>query len=47
MFKMAVWIQNYAKCEVCAVFRFIHTKGETAAEIHHQLSVYGIDVMAS
>jgi hypothetical protein len=37
---MAVWIQNLAKCE------FLHAKGETAAEIHHQLvSVYGEDVM--
>jgi hypothetical protein len=43
---MAVSIQNPAKCVVCAVIRFLHTKGETAAEIHRQLvSVYGEDVM--
>jgi hypothetical protein len=39
---MAVWIQNPSKCEVRAVSRLIHEKGETAAEIHRQfLSVYG------
>jgi hypothetical protein len=43
---VAVSIQNPAKCEVCAVIRFLHAKGETAAEIHCQLvSVYGEDVM--
>jgi hypothetical protein len=43
---MAVSIQNPASCEVHAVIRFIHTKGETAAEIHCQLvSVYGEVVM--
>jgi hypothetical protein len=43
---MAMSIQNPAKCEVCAVIRFLHAKGETAAEIHCQLvSVYGEDVM--
>jgi hypothetical protein len=43
---MAVSIQNPAKCEVPAVIRFLHAKGETAAEIHHQLvSVYGEYVM--
>jgi hypothetical protein len=43
---MAVLIQNPAKCEVCAVIRFLSAKGETAAEIHRQLvSVYGEDVM--
>jgi hypothetical protein len=46
MFKMAMSIQNPAKCEVRAIIQFLHTKGETAAEIHHQLvSVYGEDVM--
>jgi hypothetical protein len=43
---MAVSIQNPVKCEVRAVIRFLHAKGETAAEIHRQLvSVYGEDVM--
>jgi hypothetical protein len=43
---MTVSIQNPAKCEVLAVIRFLHAKGETAAEIHRQLvSVYGEDVM--
>jgi transposase len=43
---MAVSIQNLAKCEVRALIRFLHAKGETAAEIHHQLlSVYGEDIM--
>jgi hypothetical protein len=43
---MAMSIQNLAKCEVRAVVRFLHAKGETAAEIHPQLvSVYGKDVM--
>jgi hypothetical protein len=38
--------QNLAKCEVRAVIRFNHAKGETAAEIHRQLvSEYGEDVM--
>jgi hypothetical protein len=46
VFKMAVSIQNPAKCEVRAVIRFLHAKEETAAEIHRQLvSVYGEDVM--
>jgi hypothetical protein len=36
-----------AKCEVRAVIRFRHAKGETADEIHRQLvSVYGEGVMA-
>jgi hypothetical protein len=43
---MAVSIQNPAKCEVRAVIRFLHVKGGTAAESHHQLvSVYGEDVL--
>jgi hypothetical protein len=43
---MAMSIQNPSKCEVRAVIRFLHTKGETAAEIHRQLvSVYGEVVM--
>jgi hypothetical protein len=43
---MAESIQNPAKYEVRAVIRFLHAKGETAAEIHRQLaSVYGEDVM--
>jgi hypothetical protein len=43
---MAVSIQNPTKCEVRTVIRFLHAKGETAAEIHRQLlSVYGEDVM--
>jgi fibrillarin-like rRNA methylase len=42
---MAVQIQITTKCEVRAVMRFLHAKGETAAEIHRQLvSVYGEDV---
>jgi hypothetical protein len=46
VFKMAVSIQNLAKCEFRAVIRFLHAKGETAAEIHCQLvPVYGEDVM--
>jgi hypothetical protein len=41
VFKLAVSIQNPAKREVRAVIRFLHAKGETAAEIHRQLvSVY-------
>jgi transposase len=41
-----VSIQNPAKCEVRAVIRFLHSKGEIAAEIHRQLvSVYGEVVM--
>jgi hypothetical protein len=45
---MVVSIQNPAKCEIHAVIRVLHAKGETAAEIHRQLffrrnlSVYGI-----
>ena len=47
-FKMPVSIQNPTKCEVRAVIRFLCVKGDTAAEIHHQLvSVYGKDVMNS
>jgi hypothetical protein len=43
---MAVSIQNAAKCEVRAIIRFLHAKGETATEIHRLLvSVYGEDVM--
>jgi hypothetical protein len=43
---MAVPIQNPAKCEVRAVIRFLHAKGETAAEVHRRfVSVYGEDVM--
>jgi hypothetical protein len=43
---MAVLIQNPVKCEVLAVIRFLHPKGETAAEIHRQfISIYGEDVM--
>jgi hypothetical protein len=46
VFKMVVSIQNPAKCEVCAVVRFLHAQGETAAEIHYQLaSVYSEYVM--
>jgi hypothetical protein len=42
---MVMSVQNPAKCEVRTVIRFIHAKGETAAEIHRQLvSVYE-DVM--
>jgi hypothetical protein len=38
---MSVSVQNPTKCEVRAVIRFLHAKGETAAEIHRQLvSVY-------
>jgi hypothetical protein len=32
VFKMSVSIKNPAKCEVRAVIRFLHAKGETAAE---------------
>jgi hypothetical protein len=43
---MAVSIQNPAKCQVRAVIRFLHAKGETAAEIYRKLvSVYDEDVM--
>jgi hypothetical protein len=46
VFKMAVSNQNPANCEVHAVIRFIHAKGETSAEIHrHLVSIYGEDVM--
>jgi hypothetical protein len=46
VFKMVVSIQNLVKCEVRAVIRFLHAKGETAAEIHHQLvSVHSEDVL--
>jgi hypothetical protein len=38
---MAVLIPNPAKCEVRLVIRVLNAKGETAAEIHRQLSVYG------
>jgi hypothetical protein len=45
VFKMAVLIQNRIKCMVRAVIRFLHVKGETAAEIHrHLVSVYSEDV---
>jgi hypothetical protein len=37
VFKMAVSIQNPAKCEVRGVIRFLQAKGETAAEIHRHL----------
>jgi hypothetical protein len=43
---MAVLFQNPTKCEVREVIRFLHSKGETAAEIHrHLVPVYGKDVM--
>jgi hypothetical protein len=46
VFKMALSIDNPAKCEFRAVIRFLHAKGETAAEIHRQLvSVYSEDVI--
>jgi cytochrome c-type biogenesis protein CcmH/NrfF len=46
VFKMAASNQNPAKCEVRAIIRFLHAKGETAAEIHRQLvSMYGEYVM--
>jgi hypothetical protein len=46
VFKMVVSIQNPVKCEIHAVIRILHVKGETAAEIHRQLvSVYGEVVM--
>jgi hypothetical protein len=46
VFKMAVSIQNPAKCEVRTVIGFLHAKEETAAEIHHRRdSVHGKNVM--
>jgi hypothetical protein len=46
VFKLAVSIQNPAKCEVRAVIRFIYERRETGAEIYRQLfSVYGEVVM--
>jgi hypothetical protein len=46
VFKIGVYVQNPAKCEVRVVIRFLHAKAETAAEIHRKLvSVYGEDVM--
>jgi hypothetical protein len=46
VFKVAMLVQNPAKCEVHAEIQFLHTRGETAAEIHRQLvSVYGKNVM--
>jgi hypothetical protein len=42
VFKVAVSIQNPAKCEV----QFLHAKGETASEIQRPLvSAYGDGVM--
>jgi hypothetical protein len=42
VFKLAVSIENPAKCEVREVIQFLHAKGETAAEIRRQIfSVYG------
>jgi hypothetical protein len=36
-----------ASCEVCAVIRFLHVEGQSAAEIHHRLChVYGDNVMS-
>jgi hypothetical protein len=40
VFKMAMSIQSPAKCEVRAVIRFLHAKGETAAEIHLSYPLY-------
>jgi hypothetical protein len=43
---MAVSIQNPSKREVRVAIRFLHAKGEPAAEIHCQLvSVYGEYIM--
>jgi len=34
-----------ASCEVCAVIRFLHAEGQSAAEIHRRLClVYGENV---
>jgi hypothetical protein len=39
-------IASPASCEVHAVIHFLHTEGQSAAEIHHQLChVYGDNVM--
>jgi len=36
-----------ASCEVCAVIRFLHTEGQSTAEIHRRLCrVYGDNVMS-
>jgi hypothetical protein len=36
-----------ASCKVRAVIRFLHTEGQSAAEIHRRLCrVYGDDVMS-
>jgi hypothetical protein len=40
VFKMAVSIQNPAKCEVRAVIRVLHAKEETTPEIHLQRRRY-------
>jgi len=40
-------IAALASCEVCAVIRFLHAEGQSAAEIHHRLClVYGDNVMS-
>ena len=40
-------IAALASCEVCAVIRFLHVEGQSAAEIHHRLClVYGDNVMS-
>lgn len=45
-FKIAISISNPTKCEVHAVIRFLHTKEETAAEIHYQfIYIYDENVM--
>jgi len=39
---MAAPIQNTAKCEVRAVIRFLHAKGQRPVDIHKEIvSVYG------
>ena len=44
--KMAMSIQKPAKYEIHAVIRFLHTKGDTADENHHQVvSVYNENVI--
>jgi hypothetical protein len=41
-------IDNPASCNICDLFRILHAKSMSAAEIHHELgaAVYGQNVMS-
>jgi hypothetical protein len=45
VFKMAVSIQNPAKCEVHVVIQFLRAKGETAAEIYRNLFLFRTKIL--